>query len=87
MARFGQTLRLNFVVGDHETPEGKVVAVVMKQNLSREQQQLVTGKVSGNELQLKLQVGNNPPDRARRPPGTKRCWACSPRSTYSAAGS
>ncbi len=60
LTRFQDTIRLNFIIGNHETDAGKVLAVVMRQNLSKDQRLLVKGKVEGKELKVHIEAGAQP---------------------------
>ncbi len=60
LTRFNQTIRLNFIIGNHETEVGKVLAVVMRQNLAQNQRLLVKGKVEGKELKVHIDAGDQP---------------------------
>jgi len=60
IARFGQRLHQQFVVGNHETLEGKVLAVIMWQTLSKDQRLVLKGKVENNRLLATLRVGDQP---------------------------
>jgi transglutaminase-like putative cysteine protease len=51
--RYKATARLRMEVGDDETPDGKVLAVVMRQFADKDQQVVLTGVVEGNRLHLK----------------------------------
>jgi hypothetical protein len=54
--RYKATAHLRVEVGDDETPEGKVLAVVLRQQ-GGDQQVLVTGVVEGKQLHLKSSDG------------------------------
>jgi hypothetical protein len=69
LVRFGQTLRLNFAVGNHETLDGKVLAIIVRQGLSKDQQIVRKGKVEGKQLTLQTQIGNSPPVEKKVPLG------------------
>ena len=57
IARYKATARLRMELGDDETPDGKVLAVVMRQFGDKDQQVLITGVVEGNRLHLKSADG------------------------------
>jgi transglutaminase-like putative cysteine protease len=53
IARYKATARLRMELGDDETPDGKVLAVVTRLFADRDQPVVVTGVVEGNRLHLK----------------------------------
>jgi transglutaminase-like putative cysteine protease len=57
IARYKATARLRMELGDDETPDGKVLAVVMRQFADKDQQVVLTGVVEGNRLHLKTADG------------------------------
>ena len=57
LKRYNATAHLRMQTGSDETPDGKVLAVVMKQFLSQDQQLTLTGVVEGDQLHVRTQDG------------------------------
>jgi transglutaminase-like putative cysteine protease len=55
--RYNATARLRMETGTDETPDGKVLAVVLRQFQGNDQQVLLTGVVEGRQLHLKTADG------------------------------
>lgn len=55
--RYNATARLRMETGTDETPDGKVLAVVLRQFQGKDQQVLLTGVVEGRQLHLKTADG------------------------------
>jgi transglutaminase-like putative cysteine protease len=56
LVRFGQTVQLRFTIANHETPDGKLLALVVQQNLSKDQRLVRKGKVDGKQLHIKAEM-------------------------------
>jgi hypothetical protein len=57
--RFKDTIHMKMETGTDETPEGKVVAVSMRQTLGKDQQLVLTGAVDGKQLHVKVEGNMN----------------------------
>jgi transglutaminase-like putative cysteine protease len=60
LIRFGQNLQLAFTMANHETPEGKVLAIVVQQNLSKDQKLVRKAKVVGNQIHVQAEMNMKP---------------------------
>ncbi len=67
LIRFDQPLQLKFSMANQETPDGRVLAVVIRQSLSKDQHITRKGKVEGKDLVLRTELGNNPPTEKKIP--------------------
>lgn len=67
LTRFGEALKLSLTIGGHEAEDGCVLTVLMKQDLGKKQALLMTGKADGDQLLVKVEVGNNPPVERKVP--------------------
>ncbi len=67
LVRNRQTIRQNFSVGNHETPEGRVLTTVMRQELAKDHRILIQGRVDGNQLAVRVEFGTNPPEERMVP--------------------
>jgi hypothetical protein len=58
LQRFNNEIQVLMESGTEETPEGKVVGVFMRQQLSKNQQMVLTGTVKGDELHVLVDGGS-----------------------------
>ncbi len=57
LKRYNATAKLRMQTGTDETPDGKVLAVVMRQFLTQDQQLVLTGVVEGDQLHVRTEDG------------------------------
>jgi len=67
LTRFNQQLKLQFAMGNTETPDGRVLGLAVSQTLSRDQRIVRKGRVEGKELIMQIHLGNAPPRDKRIP--------------------
>jgi transglutaminase-like putative cysteine protease len=67
VVRFGQSHQIQFTMANHETTDGKVLAIVMQENTAKGQKIVRRAKVDGKHIVVSTDIGGNTTPERKQP--------------------